>query len=894
LNKISKSKFVGLSLGSVLVFSVLLVSFSFEEVQAGGFPIFLSGTPTAIDGTLDAGWDEPEATASFFVNVPGETAGTLQADLYLMNDATNMYAFLTFPTGAADLSQVADLKKLILYFDNNNNGIAQVRDDSFGVQSDNVQFLLIDNFRNSGGLFVSDDGAGGAVDGDAAISASASVVSIELSHPLDADGFDFSFDTNDCVTIGLVLELNQNGGTTEETTWPGDGDDVDLDNPSTFQKAHLSAGNDCDPPAAPTAIDLHPSKDDGVSDTDNITTFTLLQFLGASAEDIEIDLFRDNGVDNIDVGGTTASGGSWTIFPTLPGVGVYDITATATDDAANTSVPSAPLEVTIIAEEEEEIFLIISNLIGVPDETGVLLTWLCFSPIGGLPVDLIRATDEAFTVETIVTAEPISACDLVEPETERSFEDDNTTPGTYYYKLVTSLEGEGEEVPQFILWPFIQQAFAGGIEDGTRVSNIAVVVIPEPTSTITIFKETIGGDDTFDFAIGFTGGPNAGAPTIVTSGGTGTSGAITVNAGTYSVKEINIPNGWSLTTASCTVGSFDTIDNVTAIVVGAGDAVVCTFENEGRGDLTIQKDTLGGDQTFDFTIAGPEAGSPSFTTGLPTFFDDFGEVTISLLGGTYSVSEDALTNGFTFVDSLCEDEAAVQTGTSGTQTLTGVVITPGEETTCVFENEDTEDPVFTFVPADIRQESDGILGDDVVAIGLATATDNNDRGADVSNDAPALFPQGVTIVTWTAIDPNGNEITSEQEITVAEVTIETITTSTVKFDHKEIGATGKVWGWDSTAGETIALVVENAGPEPNLDLEIDIIPTGDKNFALWTTTVDTLSIPADFIGASNLLAELRGSVIASSDQDPEPITVGPHQTSFEFVNPLLPDTYYPN
>jgi hypothetical protein len=56
------------------------------------------------------------------------------------------------------------------------------------------------------------------------------------------------------------------------------------------------------------------------------------------------------------------------------------------------------------------------------------------------------------------------------------------------------------------------------------------------------------------------------------------------------------------------------------------------------------------------------------------------------------------------------------------------------------------------------------------SIGMATATDNC-SGTDVTNNAPASFPEGPTTVTWTATDACGNASTCTQNVTVVRNTL---------------------------------------------------------------------------------------------------------------------------
>ena len=72
---------------------------------------------------------------------------------------------------------------------------------------------------------------------------------------------------------------------------------------------------------------------------------------------------------------------------------------------------------------------------------------------------------------------------------------------------------------------------------------------------------------------------------------------------------------------------------------------------------------------------------------------------------------------------------------------------------------DTTPPVLT-LPPDVAVIAAG--PETAVDIGVARATDI--FGASVSHDAPALFPIGATVVTWSAVDGNGNRASMPQKI----------------------------------------------------------------------------------------------------------------------------------
>lgn len=81
----------------------------------------------------------------------------------------------------------------------------------------------------------------------------------------------------------------------------------------------------------------------------------------------------------------------------------------------------------------------------------------------------------------------------------------------------------------------------------------------------------------------------------------------------------------------------------------------------------------------------------------------------------------------------------------------------------LFDYSDGVPPSFTSVPANVTTSMCGSFD-----IGTAAAQDNECGigGVVVTNDAPASFPPGETIVTWTATDAAGNSVTATQRVTV--------------------------------------------------------------------------------------------------------------------------------
>ena len=134
---------------------------------------------------------------------------------------------------------------------------------------------------------------------------------------------------------------------------------------------------------------------------------------------------------------------------------------------------------------------------------------------------------------------------------------------------------------------------------------------------------------------------------------------------TYNVSE-TLPAGWALLSATCDNGS--AVDN---IIIGAGEDVTCTFVNGEEGSITIVKNTIGEDGTFEFTSSTLSPSPFNITTSGNT-----GSQTFSPLPpGVYDVAETVPT-GWDLISATCSDNSPI-----GAIDLNG-----GENITCTFTN----------------------------------------------------------------------------------------------------------------------------------------------------------------------------------------------------------------
>ena len=136
--------------------------------------------------------------------------------------------------------------------------------------------------------------------------------------------------------------------------------------------------------------------------------------------------------------------------------------------------------------------------------------------------------------------------------------------------------------------------------------------------------------------------------------------------------------------------------------------------------------------------------------------------TLTITAVTQGVNGSVVNNGATFTYNHNGSQTTsdfftytISDGKGGTDTaIVTMTITVGGDTT----------PPSITAPADITILATGKLTP--VALGTPIVSDNVDPSPTVTNDAPAAFPIGTTIVTWTATDASGNSSQAQQTVTV--------------------------------------------------------------------------------------------------------------------------------
>jgi LPXTG-motif cell wall-anchored protein len=216
--------------------------------------------------------------------------------------------------------------------------------------------------------------------------------------------------------------------------------------------------------------------------------------------------------------------------------------------------------------------------------------------------------------------------------------------------------------------------------DGSDPSSIDISAGENVTCTFTNTKRgkiivdkvtnPSGDPQSFDFAL--MGGPSSLNQSFALSDSDTPFDSGLIAPGTsYTVAEQNIPDNWIYYTSPCYDNDGVYYDNA-AFTVEPGKTVTCTFTNIKKGSIKIQKNTTGGDGTFNFTS---NFGVSSLTTSSGASSQTVDDLNPSIYpGASYSISETVPTG-------WDQDSATCDHGT-----IENIEVLPGQTTTCTFTN----------------------------------------------------------------------------------------------------------------------------------------------------------------------------------------------------------------
>ncbi len=222
----------------------------------------------------------------------------------------------------------------------------------------------------------------------------------------------------------------------------------------------------------------------------------------------------------------------------------------------------------------------------------------------------------------------------------------------------------------------------------------------------------------------------------------------------------------SITAGDVDNGSSDAC-GITSMTIDVADF---DCSNVGANTVTLTvTDVNGNVSTCTSTVTVEDVEAPSIICPADiTISADLG-----LCSSSAVVLNSPITNDNCGVATITNDAPA--TFPVGTTTVTWTVVdVNGNSSDCaqVVTVEDNELPVIT-CPIDITVSTDPGSCDAVIVLDSPIVSDN--CGTAITNDAPAVFPLGVTSVTWTVTDPSGNSASCVQTVTVEDNEAPTIT-----------------------------------------------------------------------------------------------------------------------
>ena len=186
---------------------------------------------------------------------------------------------------------------------------------------------------------------------------------------------------------------------------------------------------------------------------------------------------------------------------------------------------------------------------------------------------------------------------------------------------------------------------------------------------------------------------------------------------------------------------------------------------------------------------------------------------------------------------------------------------------------DTVSPTLT-APNAVSVNANGSCVAFNVNLGTPIASDNC-SSVSVTNNAPAVFPIGTTVVTWTATDSSNNITTATQVVTVLDTINPTITAplSVSVALTSSCGATGVVLGNPTTADNCSVVSVTNNAPATFLLGDTTVVWTvtdasGNTATANQTVTVvdnqlPTITAPSNISVFANSSCTATGIVLGA-------------------------------
>ena len=189
---------------------------------------------------------------------------------------------------------------------------------------------------------------------------------------------------------------------------------------------------------------------------------------------------------------------------------------------------------------------------------------------------------------------------------------------------------------------------------------------------------------------------------------------------------------------------------------------------------------------------------------------------------------------------------------------------------------DTIPPTIT-APADITVRQNVSDGAVIGSLGTPAVTDAADPNPVVTNDAPSIFPVGITAVVWKALDASGNSATATQTITVTENHRPSAYDQLVSTD--EDAPVAIILAASDIDGDILTYVVENdpahgtlSGAAPNLTYSPASNYNGPDSFTfrandgIFDSDVAVISILVEAVNDPPELAPIGGQSVNEGER----------------------------
>lgn len=377
-----------------------------------------------------------------------------------------------------------------------------------------------------------------------------------------------------------------------------------------------------------------------------------------------------------------------------------------------------------------------------------------------------------------------------------------------------------------------------------NITNCGTVIIRKQTD-----PEQNPNMTSFGFTKAFATDPSSANTFNLTDDGVQTFNNVLFGTG-LTVSEDAPPSGWTLQGVNCSASTGVTPSVVGATVTfaidNANDVLDCTYTNQARGSIIVEKITDDGTGTFQFTSGTLTPASFSLTTTSAGAAGKDSDTFADLSPGTYDVAE-TVPAGWNLVSSSCSDGSSP--GSIG--------LSAGETVTCTFHNARETGAILITKTRKHAAGGSGdqphagvtfkVTGGNLPAAGIAGVTDANGELC-VSGLVLSSFVGGYTVTETVPAGYAADGATAKAVSVTTESTCgddneanvsfgnTPLTDVTVSVNSQVVGGTASTMQCTDSAG-TVYNGATTAGGDGSLTVS-NLLPTDPTVTLTCTITID--------------------------------------------------------